>query len=169
MILHIRMAALIGPVLAEARTIAGINGRDLMNRTGVDESQISKYDKARVIPGIETARLLLDGCGFALAAVPSRDAATYTERDAVIAAARRYTAIARGDDESMTEAAALTRLFAAVNGLVDAEERGTPPNAEPHPAEELARLREQNSTYAKALGEALSIIGQVLGVPELTR
>lgn len=163
MILQIRMAALIGSVLAEARTIAGINGRDLMNRTGVDESQISKYDKARVIPGIETARLLLDGCGFALAAVPSRDAATYTERDAVIAAARRFVAIARGDDASVPEGVALSRLFAAVNGLVDAEERGTPPNAEPHPAEELARLREQNSTFRDALKRAGDVIALVTG------
>lgn len=161
MILIIHLAALVGQLIAEARSVHGINARELSNRTGVDESQISKYEKSRVIPGIDTTRTLLAGCGFTLAAIPARDAATYRQREALIAAARTHAASVRGLVPWSHDAE--EAFYEAVDALAEAEAAPSAASGDPHPFEQLAMLRDQNNAFRDALKRAGDVIALVTG------
>lgn len=139
MMMIIRMSALVGTVLAEARAVAGLSGRDLSRRSGIDEGYVGKYERSRVIPGTDVLTRLLDPCGFVLAAVPKRDAGTYQQRDAVIEAARIAADVFRG-----TDALGAPRwLVGAVDALVEAE-KSPLAVADGHPLDEIQRLRTEN-------------------------
>jgi transcriptional regulator with XRE-family HTH domain len=64
-----------GPILKEARLRAGLTQRELAARADVPQPAISRIERDRVSPRIDTLDDLLRGCGLALDLVdrPGRD------------------------------------------------------------------------------------------------
>jgi transcriptional regulator with XRE-family HTH domain len=55
-----------GTILREARTRAGLTQRELASRVGVPQPAVSRIERDRVSPRLETLDVLLRGCGLAL-------------------------------------------------------------------------------------------------------
>lgn len=140
MIMIIRLAALAGSVIATVRQVAERNQTELGEASGVAGSQISGYERSKQIPSLDILLRLLHACGWHLVAAPALHAETADEREAVIAAARRWRDVVRGDDMSLGFADAEAQIHAAVNGLADAEQNSRGKGA-PDRAHELLRLR----------------------------
>ncbi len=55
-----------GDLLHEARLRAGLTQAELAKRAGTPRSQISRYERADVLPSLETLRRLIRSCGLDL-------------------------------------------------------------------------------------------------------
>ena len=55
-----------GDLLREARLRAGLTQAELAQRAGTARSQVSRYERAEVLPSLETLRRLIRLCGLDL-------------------------------------------------------------------------------------------------------
>jgi len=55
-----------GDLLREARLRAGLTQAELAQRAGTARSQVSRYERAEVLPSLETLRRLIRFCGLDL-------------------------------------------------------------------------------------------------------
>lgn len=55
-----------GRLIAERRKAAGIRQSELAERFGVDQSTVSKWERGRLVPDLETVLRLEDELGFRL-------------------------------------------------------------------------------------------------------
>ena len=55
-----------GDLLREARLRAGLTQAELAQRAGTARSQVSRYERAEVLPSLETLRRLIRVCGLDL-------------------------------------------------------------------------------------------------------
>ncbi|MCY7302944.1 MAG: helix-turn-helix domain-containing protein [Thermoleophilia bacterium] len=55
-----------GDLLREARLRAGLTQAELAQRAGTARSQVSRYERAEVLPSLETLRRLIRSCGLDL-------------------------------------------------------------------------------------------------------
>lgn len=157
MIMIIRIAAMIGEIIASARNFAGMSQAQLSAGSGVDSSQISKYETVRVIPDLNSTRRLLSAAGWTLAALPMLEAETHEQREQLIAVVRKWAAapVDQADAFSIMEAV----------GALDAAEKhvhydGTLPPAE-QPGRRLERLERQLELAQTQLAEYEAIFGEL--------
>lgn len=120
MIMIIRRLTQIGEILRDLRKARGIGQLVLGSTVGIDDGQISKYERSLVVPTVDTLRRLLFGLGYELVVMPKVYAATTEQRDAVVAAAAAWYAHGP-DDELAAPGGADRALVAAVQRLVAAE------------------------------------------------
>lgn len=114
MILRIRMAALAGQAITAFRAATGVRTQtELVNRSGVALQQVNKYERGIVVPSLGPMIRILHSSRWALVAMPEEIADTHDEREAVIAAARRWERDAGGAGHG--------DLIAALNALDEAE------------------------------------------------
>jgi transcriptional regulator with XRE-family HTH domain len=55
-----------GDLLREARLRAGLAQTELAERAGIARSQVSRYERGKVLPSLETLRRLVRSCGLEL-------------------------------------------------------------------------------------------------------
>ena len=157
MIMIIRIAAMIGEIIASARNFAGMSQAQLSADSGVDSSQISKYETVRVIPDLNSTRRLLSAAGWALAALPKLEAETYEQREQLIAVVRKWAAAPVDQADAFSIMEAVGALDAAEKHVHDG---GTLPPAE-QPGRQLQRLHEQLDRAITQLAEYEAIFGDL--------
>ena len=60
------MATMLGSVIRQARKRTGLTRSELSKRAGTSRSAITRYEAGHANPMIETARRLVEACGFDL-------------------------------------------------------------------------------------------------------
>ena len=60
------METMLGSAIRQARKRAGLTRSELSNRTGMSRSAIARYEAGHANPMLETARRLVEACGFDL-------------------------------------------------------------------------------------------------------
>ena len=60
------METMLGPAIRQARKRAGLTRSELSKRAGMSLSAITRYEAGHANPMLETARRLVEACGFEL-------------------------------------------------------------------------------------------------------
>ena len=60
------MESMLGSVIRQARKRAGLTRSDLSKRAGMSGSAITRYESGHARPMLETAKRLVEACGFGL-------------------------------------------------------------------------------------------------------
>jgi transcriptional regulator with XRE-family HTH domain len=117
----LRFFSLIADVLLRLRHERGESQVAVARRSGMSDTQISKYERGQVMPNLPTLLQLLGAYEQHLVVMPKAIAETMPERDRVVAAATMW--FAADVDDRAKFLAAEQRLRAAVVELVAAELR----------------------------------------------